>query len=129
MICKIFKERKGEIVEGAQRKSIEKLIITICEKLKAKGDLMDCELVHLAFFGSNKRHCHCYTTDDEKTINERLALYCKSIDYLIDWYFNSSSNNNRYNRPEWRYGKVFILDKETGEKIKTISTIKIYEKL
>ena len=132
LICKIFKERKNCIVEGEQSKSFEKQIIEICEKLKARGDLMDCELVHLAFFGSNKKCCHCYTTDDEETINERLILYCKSIDHFIDWYFNSSyihSNNNGYKRPEWRCGKVFILDKNTGKKIKKISATKIYEKV
>ena len=132
LICKIFKERKGNIVEGKQGQNIEKQIIKICEKLKVKGDLMDCELIHLAFFGTNKKYCHCYTTDNEETINERLMLYCKSIDYFIDWYFNSSHihlNNNVYNRPKWRYGKVFILDKHTGEKLKKISATKIHEKL
>ena len=132
LICKIFKERKGYIVEGEKNKYVENQIFKICGKLKSKGDLMDCELVHLAFFGSNKKHCHCYTTDDEETINRRLILYCKSIDYFIDWYFNSSyihSNNNGYNRPEWKCGKVFILDKNTGKKIKKVSATKIYEKV
>ena len=132
LICKIFNERKNHIVEGEQSKSVEKEIIKICGKLKPKGDLMDCELVHLAFFGSNKKHCHCYTTDNENEIKERLILYCKTIGYFIDWYFNSShihSNKNGYKRPQWRYGKVFILDEKTGEKIKKISATEIYEKV
>ena len=128
LICKIFKERKGNIVEGKQSKIIEEQIIEICGKLKSKGDLMDCELVHLAFFGSNKKRCHCYTTDDEKTINKRLELYCKSTDFLIDWYCKSSNTytkNNGYNPP--KLGKVFILDKNTGKINKEISTTEIYE--
>ena len=132
LICKIFKEKDYIVVEGEKSKSVENQIFKICGKLKSKGDLMDCELVHLAFFGSNKKHCHCYTTGDEETINKRLILYCKSIDFFIDWYFNSSyihSNNNGYNRPEWRCGKVFILDKNTGKKIKKVSATKIYEKV
>ena len=132
LICEFFKDRKGYIVEGEQSKSVKNQIVKICEKLKSKGDLMDCELIHLAFFGSNKKHCHCYTTDDEETINERLIFYCKSIDFFIDWYFNSShihSNNNGYNRPEWRCGEVFILDKNTGKKIKKVSATEIYEKV
>ena len=128
LICKIFKEKRGQIVEGETSKIIEKQIITICEKLKSSGDLMDCELVHLAFFGSNNKHCHCYTTDSEAIITSRLILYCKSIDYFIKWHFDCEKLNV-YRRPEWRCGKVFILNKETGDKIKKISVTKIYKRM
>ena len=89
---------------------------------------MDCELVHLAFFGSDDKYCYCYTTDDEETIEDRLILYCKSVDYFIKWYFDHEKFN-QYKRPQWRCGKVFILDKNTGEKIKKISATKIYKKV
>ena len=128
LICKIFQERRGNIIEGEESKSIESYIINICRKLKSKGDLMDCELVHLAFFGSNNKHCHCYTTDDEETIMDRLVLYCKSIDHFIDWHFHENTNYN-YRRPKWKCGKIFILDKNDGKQIKEICTTEIYEQV
>ncbi len=128
LICKIFQEKRGQIVEGEQAEGIEKQIATICGKLKPSGDLMDCELVHLAFFGSNDKYCHCYTTDDKETIIDRLILYCKSVDHFINWYFDHGKLN-QYKRPKWRCGKVFILDKDNGEKIKEISATEIYERV
>ena len=129
LICKIFQERKGHIVEGTHSKTIETEILRICRELKPSGDLVDCELIHLAFFGSHDKHCHCYTTDNEETIEKRLILYCKSVDYFIRWYFEYEELNGIYHRPKWRCGEVFILNRDTGEKVKQISATEIYEKV
>ena len=109
----------------------------ICENLKPSGDLVDCELIHLAFFGNKNNWFHCFTTDNEQVIMERLIFYCFCIKFYIRLFFDSTSYKGRppadivrqYTRPKWRCGKVFILDKETGEKIKKISVTKIYEKI
>ena len=133
LMCKIFKEKRGQIIEG-NRKDIEAQIITICDKIKSEGDLVDCELIHLAFFGSNDKHCYCYTTDKIEDIESRLILYGKTAHYWIyKTFYNIETNNNfiakKYPKPEWRCGKVFILDKETGENIKKIPVTEIYEKI
>ena len=39
--------------------------------------------------------------------------------------FSQIAKNNKY--PDWKCGKVFIVNRETGEKIKKISVTKIYE--
>ena len=115
-------------------------------RLKSKGDLVDCELPHLAFFGFNSRQkydiCHIYTTDKEEVVKGRLEIYCafvNSITSLIcdhKLYNNYIAHHNKQlfddiqnnKRPEWKCGKVFILDRETGKKITKISATKIYEK-
>ncbi len=109
----------------------------ICENLKPGGDLVDCELIHLAFFGNNNKFFHCFTTDNEQDIVERLDFYCFYISFFIRLFFDSTPYKGRppddiayqYTRPKWRCGKVFILDKNTGTKIKKISVTKIYEKI
>ena len=133
LICKIFKEKRGQIVEE-NGKNIEKQIEEICDKIKPEGDLVDCELIHLAFFGSKDKHCYCYTSDRIEDIKGRLILYGKTAHYLIYKHFCDIKTNNNfiareYQKPKWRCGKVFILDKNTGEKIKEISVSEIYEKI
>ena len=143
-ICRIYQEMRKDSDQKQWVKDNPQSINTlkegdvICEELKSKGDLVDCELVHLAFFGSNDKHCHCYTTDSKKEIQDRLEFYCFYIDFFIKLFFDKSVQLagkpppeivNRYKRPEWRCGKVFILDKKTGAKITKISTQKIYENI
>ena len=111
-------------------------------KLKEKGDLVDCDIIPLAFLGRHGSKCHIYTTDDENIITKRLKLCCCYISSIISLIFdegilsNYIKNNNsdlfsqikKKEHPEFKFGKVFILDKKTGEKIKQISTEEIYNK-
>ena len=143
LICKLMiahkntPVQKGMFKRGSPYFDTMQEVIEICEKLKSKGDLVDCELVHLAVFGTDNRYCHCYTTDSKEDIKERLDLYCKAIHFFIWLFFDytvqknmpASNISKEYKRPEWRYGKVFILDKETGRKITKISTQKIYKNI
>ena len=151
-VYKLYDElRKKPITEQIKRNpklyETQKEIPNILENrsLKSKGDLVDCELPHLAFFGFNSRQkhdiCHIYTTDSESTITNRMKLYCALVKNVISFIFDSKHysdyikhndkclwndiENNR--RPEWKFGKVFILNQETGEKIKEISVTKTYE--
>lgn len=96
---------------------------------------MDCELIHLAFFGWKHDVCHIYTTDSEFTVTTRLKLYYCYIKFIIWFAFEYPKQSERLplsqipnNKcPEWKCGKVFILKERTGEKIKKISVAKIYE--
>ena len=143
-ICRIYQEMRKDpdqkqwVKNNPQSIDIIKKGDKICEELKPQADLVDCELIHLAFFGSNDKHCHCYTTDSGKDIQDRLEFYCFYIDFFIKLFFDNSFELagkpppeivNRYKRPEWRCGKVVILDKTTGAKIIKISTTKIYENI
>ena len=144
LVCRIYQEMRKDSDQKQWVKDNPQSINTlkegdvICEELKSKGDLVDCELIHLAFFGSNDKHCHCYTTDSKKTIQDRLEFYCFYIDFFIKLFFDKSVQLagkpppeivNRYKRPEWRCGKVVILDEKTGAKITKISAQKIYENI
>ena len=138
LVCKFFEEIEKINTDCFDKQSETyntiKEIKKITERVKAKGDLLDCELLNLAFFGGEDNICHCYTTDKKEVIEERLKLYCYYIEYSIRFFKylknreNTSSKiikNNEY--PEWKCGKVFILNRDTGEKIKKISVTKIYE--
>ncbi len=142
LICKLMGEhrstptKEGMFNRGSPHFDTMQRITKICEKLKSSGDLVDCELVHLAFFGANNCCCHCYTTDSKEDINDRLELYCMTVHFFIWLFFDSPNQNYReyflekkYKRPEWRYGEVFILNKETGEEIHKISVQEIYENI
>ena len=132
LICKIHQEiKKGSVQKGELNKQSEvfnviKQMTNITNRLKPIGDFVDCELVHLAFFGSKNHICHCYTTDEENLIKDRLIFYCIFINFFIWLFFEYTKLNGeppsyiekKYNKPEWRCGKIFILNKETGEKIK-----------
>ena len=121
---------------------VEKEIPKILEnlKLKSKGDLIDCELPHLFFFGfkSKQKHdaCYIYTTDKEKDIIKRLKLYKCFIDGIMPLFYeepfifnNFIKDNDPFlydyiknkNRPEWKFGEISFLNQETGEEIKKIS--------
>ncbi len=105
------------------------------QKLKKKGDLVDCEIIPLAFLGWRGSKCHIYTTDDENTIIKRLTLCCCYISSTIPFILNKGilskyikandlklfSQIEKSERPKLNFGKVFILDKKTGEKINEIS--------
>lgn len=126
LLCKLLLELKK--IKKPDNK-LNKKITEILEGLKSFGDLVDCELIHLAFFGSNNRHCNCYTTDLEATIKDRLGLYCKSMNFFIQLHFDYPLYIDlEHTRPKWRCGKVCILDRETGKKIAEISSTKIYKK-
>ena len=142
MVYKLFDElRKLPIPDEEKEKpeflKTNKEIPKILEgsSLKSQGDFVDCELIHLAFFGWKNNVCHIYTTDSEPTITTRLKLYCRYIKFIIWFAFEypklngrpllSQIANNTY--PDWECGKVFILNEKTGEKIKKISVTKIYE--
>ena len=139
LVCKLMNEiKKEQKLSGELNKKYKffntvKTITAITEELKSAGDLMDCELIHLVFFGTDGNYCHCYTTDKEEQIMGRLHLYYRHIHFLIWLFFDYSKLNGnfikeQYTRPEWRCGKVFILNRDTGEKVKEISTTEIYEK-
>ncbi len=140
LVCRVSQEirkdpeQKQLLKSNPHWRNIILKIDKICENLKPSGDLVDCELIHLAFFGKNNSWLHCFTTDNEKDIIDRLDFYCFYINFLI-WLFwdcpQYEGNNiaQEYKQPPiWRCGKVFILNKETGEKITKISVKKIYEK-
>ncbi len=107
-------------------------------KLKPHADLADCELIHLACFGYDGDYCCCWTTDPAELIKKRLGLYCASICGMeklfyeelpqksLDWK-NFCEKHVPKQRPDWKFGKVIILDKDTGEKVIEISVEKIYE--
>ena len=133
---KIIQDKTGEFSNNAFDIDEQKRKIT--ERLKPNRDFVDCELIHLAFFGSNDNIFHCYTTDNETEIEERLFFYCKYINFFIWLFFEYTKINNKSpsfiareygNPPKWRYGKVFVLNKKTGEKIKEISTEKIHKQI
>lgn len=140
VLCRLIDEIKKEQNRLGELTTNDKLLAQKIKKvynLKSSGDLVDCELVHLAFFGADDKHCHCYTTDDAQQIKERLELYC-FYTYFFIWLFFEyprmknmppSNISKKHIQPEWRCGKVFILNKETGEKITKISVTKIYEQI
>ena len=93
-------------------------------KLKSKGDRVDCEIIHLALFGHENKSCHIYTSDNKKLITHRLYFYHVFMKFIIEYFQpkeNRKNSSNNYKPPKWNYGKVFILNRETGEKIATIS--------
>ena len=105
-------------------------------KLKSKKDRVDCEMIHLAFFGWEHKPCHIYTTDNKNLITHRLHLYHALVNVIIQYFFEYQPTDNdktlsqilkKNETPEWKCGKIFILNRETGEKIKKISVTKIYE--
>ena len=126
-----------KIKEDPELSKRKKTILNIVEqsKLKSKGDRLDCDIIHLAFFGGKDKPCHIYTTDDKNLITHRLNSYFVFMELIINYYFehfqlkkNRKTFSENYEPPEWNCGKVFILNRETGEKIKKIPVKKIYEK-
>ena len=158
MVYKIWEEvrkldyKEEDIKEDPGAFEVHKKILNILGKayLKTKGDLVDCELIHLAFFGSYfgsyqkgaYHNCHIYTTDNKEHILQRLKIYCSYIKFIIEDVLNYKvflddikkkdielyykTKNNTL--PEWKFGKVFILDKRTGKILETIFAKEIYEK-
>ena len=146
IICKILKEIKKEsqLKGELNRKSIYWNIIQsgdqIIKRLKSEGDLVDCEFIHLACFGFRDEKCYCYTTDKKQVIIDRLILYCTYVHFLIWMFFDSKTfktipqdivdqYRQQYKRPELKCGKVFILNKDTGEKISEIFVQEIYDEI
>ena len=124
-------KRKRRQKGGLKNYKDLKEMCEILERLKLKpiGDLVDCELIHLAFFG---KYCSCYTTDKKDIIIERLKFYCEFICFIERYFYEYLSKRPKSSperKPEWKPGKVFILDKKTGEKITKISIAKIYENI
>lgn len=133
---KITQDKTGEF--SGDCFDIDKQKRKIAKRLKPNRDFVDCELIHLAFFGANDNIFHCYTTDNETEIKQRLFFYCRYINFFIWFFFKYTKLNDmppsfiarKYsNPPEWRYGTVFILDKKTGEKIKEISAQEIHKQV
>ena len=136
-VLKLYREWK-KIKDKSEFFKEQKYVSEILERsdLKLKGDRVDCEIIHLAFFGWENKPCHIYTTDDKDTIKDRLRLYHILVKVIIRYYFEYSApeinktltqTKNKKKRPEWKPGKIFILKKETGEKITKIPVTKIYE--
>lgn len=148
MVNKLYSEL-GElpITEKENHKFLEtnKKIPEIVEglNLESERELVDCELIHLAFFGWKHAVCHIYTCEREKIIKERLEKYCVFVNAIISFIFNDKiyydyiANNDKLlfndirnnKRPEWKCGKIFILNQYTGEKVTEISAAKIYERV
>ena len=124
---KITQDKTKEFNENTF--DIDKQKRKITENLKSNRDFVDCELIHLAFFGSEDNTFQCYTTDNETEIEERLSFYYIYIKFFIWLFFESPEANNippsviarKYKKPKLRYGKVFVLNRDTGEKIREIS--------
>lgn len=134
IVCKVLQEVKkiaknDKLFQKFILFDIAKQMDEIRKGLKASGDLVDCELVHVAFFGFKNHSFYCYTTDSEEIILSRLRSYCKYVDVLIYLFFDRKKFDYQYSQPEWRCGKVFILNRDTGEKVKEISTNEIYEQV
>ena len=143
--CKsICQDIKKQFPKDMKLNKVRKIMIKELEdsklKLKLYGDLVDCELIHLAFFGYHGDPCHCYTADKKETIKRRLDFYCKGVYFIERWfheYFSKTipdwegycKKHLLPQRPEWKCGKVFVLDRETGEKIEKISVSKIYNEI
>jgi len=113
--------KDAEQAEKAIRYNVEQA------KLKEKGDRLDCDIIHLAFFGKDDKPCHVYTTDSKNLIIHRLRVYCSFMNVITKYYFEHLQNKEK--PPIWNCGKVFILNRDTGEKIKKISVTKIYKKI
>ena len=138
-ICQKIKKQETENTHLNQdRKKLKEILDNL--KLSSNSDLVDCELIHLACFGYDGHYCRCYTTDGESIIRKRLVFYLTEVIFLENWFYKYLSTNSaewenyrkKYlpkERPDWKCGRIFILDKDTGEKIKTIPVRKIYEKI
>ena len=136
-ICQeINKQEKENLVLNENRKKMKERLDNL--NLKSTGDLVDCELIHLACFGYDGHYCRCYTTDKEDIIRERLVFYCTSILFIERWFYEylptKTTDWDNYckeylpaKKPEWKCGRIFILNPDTGEKVKTIPIRKIYE--
>ena len=131
MIDNICQEVKKQGIKDADLNKKRKRLYKISQnlELKSNADLVDCELIHLALFGYDNHYYHSYTTDKEDTIKKRLIFYCEGVlfmEQLLKEYYKHYLPNQR---PKWKPSKIFILDKDTGEKITKISVTKIYEKI
>ena len=146
LVCKVAQEirKEPEYKQSIKREKDPDMINTVkrmnrvCEKLKSYGDLVDCELVNFAFFGSKNSPCHCYTTDNGNDVMDRLKFYCYYIDFFIRLFCDPNLKLEgkppqhfveNFTPPQWRCGKVFILDQESGEKITKIPVSKIYSQI
>ena len=146
IICKWLKEMKeesklsGELNRDSEYWNVVQFGSQIIKKLKSEGDLVDCEFIHLSCFGFQGERCYCYTTDKEEIIRNRLILYCGYVQSLIKIFFDSKNfgaipkdtlvyYRQQYTRPELKCGKVFILDRVTGEKISEICVQEIYDEV
>ena len=133
-VLKLYKEWRKQpipqrIKEDPELLKTQKYIPKILEKskLKSKGDRVDCDIIHLAFFGWNHKPCHIYTSDDKDLITHRLHLYHALVKVIIQYFLEYHQPKNNYKAfsqiqsnnkcPEWKCGKIFILNRETGEKI------------
>ena len=138
-ICQKIKNQEIENINlNKDRKKLKEILDKL--KLSSNSDLVDCELIHLASFGYDGHYCHCYTTDKESIIRERLAFYFTGVLFLENWFYKYLPTKkpewNNYvskylpkERPDWKCGRIFILDKNTGKKNKTIIVRKIYKKI
>ena len=138
-ICQKIKNQETENTNlNKNRKKLKEILDNL--KLSSNSDLVDCELIHLACFGYDDYHCRCYTTDEESIIRERLNFYITGVFFLENWFYeylpikrpdwNSDLNEHLpKERPDWKCGRIFILNKNTGKKIKTILVRKIYDKI
>ena len=150
MVNKLYSELRNLPVQNKEKenpkffkthKEISKIVKGL--NLKSEKDLVDCELIHLAFFGWRNDVCHIYTCEREKVIKERLKYYCVFVNAIISLIFDhkiyydfikcndkelfDDIKNNK--KPEWKLGKVLILNQHTGEKVTEISAWKIYEQV
>ena len=133
-----------EMIEGVSQdiddKETEKKVKKILQKLKLKShaDLADCELIRLACFGYDGHYCCCCTTDSENLIRQRLDFYCETICFIERFFYERLPKTSSYWKnyceqfipkqgPDWKCGKVIILDKNTGKKIVKIPVVKIYK--
>ena len=138
-ICqKIRRQEPKNTNLNENRKKLTKYLDNL--KLRSNSDLVDLELIHLSCFGYDGHHCLCYTTDDESIIRQRLDFYLTGVLLIEYWFYEylpkkrSDWENYRKKylpseRPDWKCGRIFILNKNTGEKIKIIPVRKIYDKI
>ncbi|MDE0151683.1 MAG: hypothetical protein OXK80_04200 [Bdellovibrionales bacterium] len=106
----LLTKRDPNAIEGVEH------FLQIMEKMKVKPDedIGDCELIHTAINGQpseksqKSRVVDCYTMDDLKDIKRRFIV-CLFFYELLNYRLNSQY-----------FGKVYIIDKQTGEEIDEI---------
>lgn len=143
MVYKLYSELGKLPITKEQKRDynfmkVQNKILKMTKGLRSTCELVDCELVHLAFFGWKHDICHIYTCEREEIIKERLEKYYVFVNSIINiifnhkFYFNFIKRNDsslwdnikNNKRPEWKLGKVFILNQQTGEKVTEIACSK-----
>ena len=95
-------------------------------------DLVDCDIIVNAAFGFDNKIVHSYTTDSRDLIFNRLYVYFSYLHFLSlnPWTSNSGIGKSipKIDFPTQRFGKIFILNKLTGDILHTISANDVFKK-